>query len=137
MPKFLGSPLEIPVAASTTQAVRKSYVDAGDAALGSRVAALEAAGPAGSGSSGLTPVHIQSASQTSYTAAPGEYVYVEANVADVTVTLPDDAATGSVITVKKVDASAAHRVILSIVHSEGSAPRQLDQPGQAVTYYQT
>jgi hypothetical protein len=137
MPKFLGSPLEIPAAASTTQAVRKSYVDAGDAALGSRVTALEVAGPAGSGGSGLTPVHIQSGSQTSYTAAPGEYVYVEANAADVTVTLPDDAATGSVISVKKIDVSAAHRVILSIVHGDGSTPRQLDQPGQAVTYYKT
>ncbi len=47
MVKFLGSALEIPGATTGTQAVRKSYVDSGDATLAARIAVLEAGGGPG------------------------------------------------------------------------------------------
>lgn len=95
MVKFLGSPLEIPDALTTTQAVRKAVTDA----LATRVTSLESASAS---SAGLTVVTKTAA----YTAVASNFVLANATSAAFTVTLPSGPTAGTRVVVKKVDTTA-------------------------------
>lgn len=95
MVKFLGSPLEIPDAVTTTQAVRKAVTDA----LATRVTTLEGQ----TASSGGYTVVSKSAA---YTAVASNYVLADATSAAFTITLPASPVSGTKVAVKKVDTTA-------------------------------
>lgn len=103
MVKFLGTALDIPAATSATQAVRKAYVDSGDAALAARIATLETDGTGGQPTGGQT-LSIRPVS-TSVTAVAGDFVLVDAASADLTITLPAAPPANTSVAVKKVDLS--------------------------------
>lgn len=92
MVKFLGSPLEIPDALTTTQAVRKAVTDA----LATRVTSLESSSAS---SAGFTVVTKTAA----YTAVASNFVLANATSAAFTVTLPSGPTTGTRVAVKKID----------------------------------
>lgn len=94
--KYLGGPLEIPQAATGTQAVRKQYVDAANTALSNRVGALESTSGSASG--------LQTVSKTAaYTATANQLVLADATSAAFTVTLPASPAANTIVAVKKID----------------------------------
>lgn len=85
-----------------------------------------------------TLVSKDSSVTTTYTAAAGELVQYSAATADVTVTLPDAAAVGSIVTIKKTDSLLSYKVnIAGLGVTDYPAPRFLDRPGQSVTLLKT
>lgn len=89
MVKFLGNPLDIPAAVTSTQAVRKSVTDA----LTTRVTTLE----------GSVAGYTVTTQTGTYTAAVNDFVLANATSAGFTITLPTGPTTGAKIAVKKTD----------------------------------
>ncbi len=114
MVKFLGAPLDIPQAATNTQAVRKQYVDAADTALSNRVTTLESS--AGDSGSGL----VTTSKTAAYTATASQLVLADATSGPFTITLPASPAANTVVAVKKTDTSG------NIVTIVGSGAAKID-----------
>src|SRR5579885_2651061 len=111
MPKFLGSALTIPAASTTVHAAQKGYVDAADAALSARVAALEAGATTGG-----TTLAVRSASGP-LTASAGDFILADGAGGAFTITLPSVPSTNTSVAVKKVDNSLN---LITVVGSDNS-----------------
>lgn len=118
MPKFVGSPLTIPAAAGPNEAVQKTYVDAADTALASRVATLEANPSSGGGGSGQS-LSVKAITANT-TAAAGDFILADASSAAITVTLPASPPTNSSVAVKKIDSG------MNLVVTKGAGSALID-----------